>query len=71
MKYIPAANQHGLFLNRNSWFLNNQHMGKIENWSTEKQPNILLLGNSIVFGGLHFTHEEKLGPLLEKNLGPR
>ena len=28
IKYIPAANQHGSFLNRNAWFFNDRHMGK-------------------------------------------
>jgi hypothetical protein len=30
-----------------------------------------LIGNGIVFDGNAFTHEDKLGSLLEKNLGGR
>jgi hypothetical protein len=26
IKYIPAANQHGSFLNRNAWFFNDRHV---------------------------------------------
>lgn len=69
IKYIPAANQHGNFLNRNSWYFNDRHMGNIFNWCQEKHPNILLIGNSIVLGGNPFTHGDKLGPLLEKDVG--
>ncbi len=71
IKYIPAANQHGSFLNHNAWFFNDRHMGNISNWSAEKHPNILLIGNSIVLGGNPFNHQDKLGPLLEKDLGGR
>jgi hypothetical protein len=71
IKYIPAANQHGRFLNHNAWFFNDRHMGNISNWSTGNHPNILLIGNSIVLGGNPFDHQDKLGPLLEKDLGGR
>jgi hypothetical protein len=30
-----------------------------------------LIGNSIVLGGNPFNHQDKLGPLLEKDLGGR
>jgi lysophospholipase L1-like esterase len=69
IKYIPAANQHGNFLNRNAWYFNDRHMGNISNWRREKHPNVLLIGNSIVFGGNPFNHDDKLGPILEKDLG--
>jgi hypothetical protein len=69
IKYIPAANQHGTFINRNAWYFNDRHMGNISNWRQEKHPDILLAGNSIVLGGNPFNHDDKLGPLLEKDLG--
>jgi hypothetical protein len=69
IKYIPAANQHGIFLNNNAWYFNDRHMGNISNWRQEKHPDILLAGNSIVLGGNPFNHDDKLGPLLEKDLG--
>ena len=28
IKYIPAANQHGSFLNHSAWYFNNQAHGK-------------------------------------------
>lgn len=71
MKYIPSANQHGAFLNRNDWFFNDRHMGNKTNWTPDTHPDVLLVGNSVVMGGLPYKHEEKLGPLLQKDLGPR
>src|SRR4051812_44592251 len=68
LKYIPAANQHGSFMNRNRWEFNDRHMGDPVDWKPEKHPNILLIGNSIVMGGLPYDREDKLGPLLEKAL---
>jgi hypothetical protein len=66
IQYIPAANQHGRFLNRYAWFFNNRHMGNISNWSPEIHPNLLLIGNSIVFGSNTVNPDDKLGPLLER-----
>lgn len=69
LKYIPAANQNGRFLNRNAWVFNDRHMGNPENWTPAKHPNVLLIGNSVVLGGLPYNQEDKLGPLLERALG--
>jgi hypothetical protein len=71
IQYIPAANQHGRFRNRDAWFFNNRHMENISNWSREIHPNLLLIGDSIVLGGDTFNPEDRLGPLLEKDLGGR
>lgn len=71
IKYIPAASQRGSFLNRNDWYFNDRHMGNKSNWDPEKHPNLLLIGNSIVLGGNPFNHDDKLGPLLEKDLDGR
>jgi lysophospholipase L1-like esterase len=69
IQYIPAANQQGDFLNRNAWYFNDRHMGNNSNWRKEKHPNILLIGNSIVLGGNPFNEDDKLGPILKKDLG--
>jgi hypothetical protein len=71
IQYIPSVNQHGRFRNRYAWFFNNRHMGNISTWSPEIHPNLLLIGNSIVLGGNTFNPEDKLGPLLENDLGGR
>jgi hypothetical protein len=68
LKYIPASNQNGVFLNSNRWFFNDKHMGNSDNWTPDKHPDVLLLGNSIVLGGNSFDHNEKLGPLLQTAL---
>jgi len=71
IKYIPAVNQHGSVRNRNAWFFNDRHMGNASDWRPQIHPNLLLIGDSIVLGGNSFDHEDKLGPLLEKDLGGR
>lgn len=68
VKYIPAANQSGAFLNRNHWIFNDRHMGNAANWTPGPRPDILLIGNSIVLGGLPYDQDQKLGPLLAKAL---
>jgi hypothetical protein len=68
-KYIPAANQNGVFMNRNNWTFNDRHMGNAANWSPGKHPDVLLVGNSIVVGGNPYNQKDKLGPLLERTLG--
>jgi hypothetical protein len=68
IKYIPSANQHGTYFNRYAWHFNDRHMASRFNWSAEKHPNLVLVGNSIVLGGNTSKHDEKLGALLEKEL---
>lgn len=69
LKYIPAADQSGLFRNKNRWVFNDRHMGNAGNWAPDKKPDVLLIGNSIVLGGLPYDRDDKLGPLLQKDLG--
>jgi hypothetical protein len=71
IKYIPSANQHGSYFNRYAWHFNDRHMASRSNWSAEKHPNLVLVGNSIVLGGNRSKHDEKLGALLEKELTGR
>ena len=61
IKYIPSANQHGTYFNRYAWHFNDRHMASRSNWSAEKHPNLVLVGNSIVLGG-------NTGPSVTKNL---
>jgi len=69
LRYVPAANQSGRFLNRNAWFFNDRRMGNADNWTPTKHPNVLLVGNSVVLGGLPYDQADKLGPLLERSMG--
>ncbi|WP_024298405.1 hypothetical protein [Methylomicrobium lacus] len=63
--YIPAANQHGRFLNKNYWQFNSWHMGAPD-FLTNSKPDVLLVGDSIVLGGNMLAQEDRLGPQLQK-----
>jgi hypothetical protein len=67
--YIPEPNQAGTFLIDHSWAFNDRSMGTTEPWNPSRHPNILLIGNSIVMGGNPFDQKDKLGPLLQKDVG--
>jgi len=63
--YIPSANQHGSFLNKNNWEFNALHMGAPE-FAPTSDTDILLVGDSIVLGGNPLGQSERLGPQLEQ-----
>lgn len=71
IKYLPAADQHGAYLNRYAWHFNNRHMASNSDWNEGKHPNLLLVGNSIVLGGANSGYEENLGARLENDLNGR
>ncbi len=68
LKYIPSANQSGAFLERHRWDFNDRLMGNAIDWSPGRHPDVLLIGNSIVMGGLPFDRDQKLGALLQQAL---
>ena len=65
--YIPKPNQSGAFLRRNDWVFNERSMGA-RSFAPDGRTNILLLGDSIVYGGDAYKQREKLGPRLEDDL---
>jgi hypothetical protein len=65
--YIPAANQHGSFMNKNDWTFNSIHMGAPE-FAPGPQRDVLIIGDSVVYGGNPFKQEERLGPQLAHQL---
>jgi hypothetical protein len=67
--YIPKPNQAGSFLRSRDWVFNDRSMGTGRGWSPSGGRNLLLIGNSIVMGGNPFQQKDKVGPLLEKELG--
>ena len=67
--YIPQPNQSGNFLLTHSWVFNDRSMGTARPWNPKQRPNILLIGNSIVMGGNHYDQKQKLGSLLQNNIG--
>ena len=54
-----------------SWVFNDRSMGIAAAWEPKKKPDLLLIGNSIVMGGNPYAQPEKLGPLLQNQLGDR
>jgi len=66
--YIPQPSQAGKFLHEDSWAFNDHSMGTVTPW-TPVPPGILLIGNSIVMGGNPYDQKQKLGPLLQQQMG--
>lgn len=68
--YILKPNQSGSFLNKNRWIVNDRSMGVATPWSpVSDKTNLLLIGNSIVMGGNPYDQSEKIGPLIQAQLG--
>lgn len=66
--YIPKASQSGSFLRKNDWSFNAKSMGAPE-FVPSAQPDLLLIGDSIVYGGNPYRQQERLGPQLQKLSG--
>jgi len=69
--YIPSAGQQGRFLNRNAWSINDRHMGTPLPFKPGAEGNVLLLGDSIVWGGNALAEADRLGPQLQGRLKAR
>jgi hypothetical protein len=67
--YIPMPNQSGKFLNKNAWFFNDRSMAISKNYNSKDKLNLLLIGNSIVMGGNPYNQPDKLGSLIQKQIG--
>jgi hypothetical protein len=65
--YIPAANQEGSFLNKNAWQFNALHMGAPA-FAPNPARDVLLVGDSLVYGGNAYRQSERLGPTLQAQL---
>jgi hypothetical protein len=65
--YIPEPGQQGEFLHKNRWVINDRSMGT-GRWEPNVDRDILLIGDSIVWGGNMLSQAQKLGPLLEKRM---
>lgn len=66
--YFPLPNQHGTFL-KNDWYFNELGMGVPQEYSPSARRDILLIGDSLVYGGNGLRQPEKLGPTLERLSG--
>lgn len=65
--YIPAANQQGSFLNKNHWQFNGLHMGAPA-FAPNPLRDVLLVGDSVVYGGNAYRQLQRLGPTLQAQL---
>lgn len=65
--YIPAVSQQGSFLNRNDWEFNSLHMGAPE-FAPGPGIDVLLVGDSVVYGGNAYRQPDRLGPALQASL---
>ena len=66
--YMPAPEQSGVFLNKNHWRVNERGMGSVA-WRPKGQQDLLLLGDSLVWGGNPLDQPDKLGPRLQNIVG--
>jgi lysophospholipase L1-like esterase len=64
--YVPAPSQAGSFLNKNDWVVNERSMGIATAWIPNGNKDLLLIGDSLVWGGNPLAQREKLGPVLAR-----
>ena len=68
--YIPKANQSGAWRWSNQWAFNALHMGTARPFApSPTRPDVLLIGDSIVSGGVHYREEQRFGPSLARASG--
>ena len=59
--YIPAPSQSGSFFNKNEWYLNSLSMASAEEFApSENIDDVLVIGDSIVWGGNGYRWEDRL-----------
>ena len=67
--YFVLPDQHGSYLGVNDWSFNAQGMGVSEDYRPGAGMDVLLIGDSLVFGGNPVDQAERLGPLIEQRTG--
>jgi len=67
--YWPRANQEGAFLFRNDWAFNSTSLGVEKEFQPSAKLDVLLVGDSIVYGGNELQQAQKLGPMLQQETG--
>jgi hypothetical protein len=67
--YIPKPNQSGSFMRKNDWAFNSRSMAAPEfnGSASDGVRDVLLIGDSIVYGGNPYRAEERLGPSLTRD----
>lgn len=66
--YLPKPSQSGTFARRYDWQFNSLGMGARE-FAPSAGVDVLLLGDSIVHGGVRYRQQDRLGPQLADTLG--
>lgn len=66
--YIQQPSQSGRFLRRFEWRINSLQMFG-EEFRPERHPSLLLIGDSLVWGGNNYLRDDRLGRILERTLG--
>jgi hypothetical protein len=66
--YVLAPSQHGAFLRKTHWFVNDKSFANANRFSSV-HPNCLLVGDSVVYGGNYFDYERRIGRIAEKSWG--
>lgn len=65
--YIPVPDQNGIWRGRNAWAFNDRSMGTAVPFAPAAE-DVFLLGDSIVFGGVHRSSDQTLGAQIEEGL---
>jgi len=65
--YSLIASQNGKFLNKNEWFVNAQGFNNDKDLETKK-PYVVLIGDSVIYGGNPVDYRDRIGSRLEKSL---
>lgn len=63
--YVPSPNQVGSFLNANRWVINDRNMNVAAKFTPSGQQDLLLTGDSVVWGGNAYDQPDKLGSQLQ------
>ncbi len=66
--YVPRPGQVGSFLNKNRWVINDRSMNIADKFEPCGQHDLLLTGDSVVWGGNYYDQPEKLGSQLQNFL---
>jgi hypothetical protein len=69
--YWLSPDQRGTFLFTNDWAFNSESLGVAQEFRPTGGVDVLLVGDSIVYGGNGLRQADKLGPLLERRSGWR
>lgn len=65
--YIPSPSQSGEFMNKNAWYVNSLSMSSPEFTPDAHKKDVLLVGDSIVYGGNAYGMHQRVGHYLAES----